>query len=274
MCTAVTESQRHSFSVVIPVWNEELFLPRLLLPLRRCLPSSEIIVADHDSEDKSRDIARHFDCAIVSGGRPGKSRNAGAAAASGEIILFLDADVVIDLPLIIKMLDHFSDGRIICVHPKLKPISDDSYISACYAVANQYIRITSKLKLHQGLGSVIAVRKSAFQFIGGFSETMTVGEDADFFSRLRQIGRIVYDENICVFVSARRFLVENKFRFAAKCLVWTLLRLIGSVRCPWGYRWVSYSRQIAEREAVYLSRVERLQQDKDERQGTQPAAVP
>ena len=168
-------------SIVIPVWNEELFLLRLLELLRRHLPSSEIIVADHNSQDRSRQIAGQFGCKIVAGGRPGMARNAGAAAASGKIIVFLDADVVFGASEINKMLAYFSDREVVCVHPRLTPMSDDAYILTCYAVVDLYFRFYPRVNLSQGLGGVIALRKSAFDVVEGFSEELTVGEDADFF---------------------------------------------------------------------------------------------
>jgi glycosyltransferase involved in cell wall biosynthesis len=245
-------------SIVIPVWNEAHYLPRLLEQLRHYLPAGEIVVSDNDSEDQSPSIARQYRCSLVQGGRPGKSRNAGAAVSTGEIILFLDADVLICATDIQKITAHFRDNRVVCVHPRLIPISDNVFIFLCYAIADLYFQFTQKIRMPQGLGSAIAVRRSAFHRVGGFDENLTVGEDVDFFRRIRCFGRIVYDRDIGTFVSARRFLVENKLAFAFKCFVWAILRFFGSSRCPWGYRWMIYPDQIIKQEAAYLSKVHPL----------------
>ena len=85
-------------SIIIPTLNEEKCLPKLL----KCIKEQtykyyEIIVADADSKDKTKQIARKFGCKVVkSGGLPAVGRNNGAKAAKGGILLFLDADSLIE----------------------------------------------------------------------------------------------------------------------------------------------------------------------------------
>ena len=83
-------------SIVIPAKNEEKYLPKLLASVKKqSFKDYEIIVADNNSKDKTKEIAKSYGCKIVKGGLPGKGRNAGAKIAKGEIILFLDADVIL-----------------------------------------------------------------------------------------------------------------------------------------------------------------------------------
>ena len=68
-------------SVIIPTFNEEKYLPRLLDSLaRQTYTDYETIVADADSTDATRAIASQHGCRIVPGGRPAEGRNAAPAS--------------------------------------------------------------------------------------------------------------------------------------------------------------------------------------------------
>jgi len=83
-------------SVIIPTFNEEKFLPFLLKSLKKqTFKDFEIIVADNNSVDATRSIAITAGAKVVKGGMPGRGRNRGAKAASGDWLLFLDADVIL-----------------------------------------------------------------------------------------------------------------------------------------------------------------------------------
>ncbi len=73
-------------SIIIPTLNEEKYLPKLLRSIKEqdFKEELEIIVADANSEDKTREIAKKFSCKIVEGGLPAKARNEGAKIAKGR----------------------------------------------------------------------------------------------------------------------------------------------------------------------------------------------
>src|SRR5207253_4607314 len=89
------------FSVIIPAYNEEQYLPRLLksIEIARSNYSGgrgeiEVIVADNDSSDATAEIAREHGARVVhvAKRRIAAARNGGARAARGEIVCFIDAD--------------------------------------------------------------------------------------------------------------------------------------------------------------------------------------
>jgi glycosyltransferase involved in cell wall biosynthesis len=88
-------------SVIMPVYNGEHVLRASLAPLaamRRSGEIAEIIVVDDGSTDASAAVAREFGASVLtSGGRlgPGGARNAAAPGALGDILWFVDADVVV-----------------------------------------------------------------------------------------------------------------------------------------------------------------------------------
>src|SRR3989344_4462300 len=84
-------------SIIIPTFNEEKYLPKLLNCIKnQTYKDYEIIIADANSKDKTKAIAKKYGCKTVRGGLPAVGRNNGAKAAKGDILLFLDADSLIE----------------------------------------------------------------------------------------------------------------------------------------------------------------------------------
>ena len=100
-------------SIIIPTLNEEKYLPLLLKSIaRQKFRDYEIIVADAGSEDKTLDIAKRYNCRIVAGGLPAKGRNEGAKVAKGDLLLFLDADVILPQKFFRRAVSEFETEKI------------------------------------------------------------------------------------------------------------------------------------------------------------------
>src|SRR5437870_923308 len=86
-----------SISVVIPVLDEEKRIRRCLEGVRALSGIAEILVVDGGSRDGTAKIARELEAVKVLGAARGRAAqmNAGAAAASGDVLLFLHADVAL-----------------------------------------------------------------------------------------------------------------------------------------------------------------------------------
>ena len=83
-------------SIIIPTYNEEEYLPVLLDSIKmQNFDDYEIIVADANSTDRTREIAEEYGCIVIDGGLPAVGRNKGAKAAKGEYLLFLDSDLML-----------------------------------------------------------------------------------------------------------------------------------------------------------------------------------
>ena len=92
-------------SIVIPTFNEEKYLPKLLESLKKqTFQQYEIIVADNNSKDNTRQLAKKYGCNVIGGGLPGIARNKGANTANYDL-LFLDADIILDDSFLHNLLD-------------------------------------------------------------------------------------------------------------------------------------------------------------------------
>lgn len=103
----------HGVSVVLPCKNEARSLAALLPELREVLSSAEVIVVDDGSSDDSADIARDHDVRIVS--HPyslgnGAAIKSGLRAATGEIIVCMDADGQHRPKDVARILDALDEG--------------------------------------------------------------------------------------------------------------------------------------------------------------------
>ena len=197
-------------SIVIPAYNEEHFLPRLLESIEdQEFRDYEIIVADNHSKDTTVKIAQQYGVRIVEGGLPAVARNRGAEAAKGEYLLFLDADTVLPKGFLGKLYDKFEEDYLdICI-PALKPIDSRKMIyKTLYDFANTYFKLMEYIK-PQGGGACIFVTKRMHRKIGGFNETLKTAEDHDYINRASEIGRFKTYTDIYLYVSVRRLEKEG-----------------------------------------------------------------
>ncbi len=193
------------FSVIIPTLNEEYFLTRNLeqiISLRRNL---EIIVTDGGSTDNTLEIAKKFNCKIVESkaGR-GTQLNAGAAVASGDILIFLHADTFLPYDAFELIEKTFSDYQVKIARFKLGFDFTSKWLEF-------YKRFTKYNSQFTRFGdSAIIVRKDFFKELGGFSDRETF-EDVDFFSRAVKLSDIFLIDDFVV-SSARRFILDGEIK--------------------------------------------------------------
>lgn len=214
-------------SVVIPAFNEEDYLGETLASLDRARAfllrggagSAEIIVVDNDSSDATAEVARGFGAAVVSESRRNvaRVRNAGASAAGGDVLVFVDADTVVPEGLLRRVAEVMAGPG--C----LGGAADTDYRPAKLA-AKIYLRAWRVAGRLGGAaqGATQFCRRDVFFALGGYDETLFMGEDVDFYRRMRQAARrqkagVSFLEDVRVVPSARRFDRWGIWR----TLVWT-----------------------------------------------------
>ena len=223
-------------SVVVPAFNEATYLPRSLSSLRqaglfladRTAHSTEVIVVDNASTDATAEVVRGFDLPVVSEERRGIAiaRNAGARAATGDILVFLDADYRVLPSFIARVAQAYHDqeelraaGVRVALEPwEIDPITRGLGYAALAAVRNLW---------NMSFG-VATFRRSCFDALGGYDEAVYGVEDLDILERLRKVqphGRDSYKvlNEILVFGSARGFYRGGRLGMGA--MVSTYIRM-------------------------------------------------
>lgn len=184
-------------SFVIPVRNDAARLRRCLSSItRNDYPREliEIIVVDNGSTDESARVAREHNAIVMQSASTSVAelRNRGARAALGAIIAFADSDHEIDSRWVRTAVDVLSSPAVAATGAPYLPDPN------CNWVQRQYDGLrarTDRAEEVTWLGSGnFAVKRSAFDRVGGFDASLTACEDVDLCNRLRLAGqRIVAD---------------------------------------------------------------------------------
>ena len=179
------------YSIIIPAYNEQDYLPTTLAALQAAMAgialSGELIVVDNNSSDNTARIARAAGTTVIfeKVNQISRARNAGAGAAQGRYLVFVDADTVVPQALLQQALDNLESNTIIgggaCVagdiptHPSLQRLLD----------LWNWVSITT----NNAAGSFIYCQREAFEEIGGFSEAVYASEEIWLSRNLKKLGK-------------------------------------------------------------------------------------
>ncbi|MDC7126658.1 MAG: glycosyltransferase [Spirochaetales bacterium] len=203
-------------SIIIPTKNEEELLPTLLQSIKKQdFEDYEVIVADAFSTDRTREIAVEYGAKVVDGGMPGVGRNAGARAAQGDFLVFLDADVMLPEGFISSLYKEMQDRYIDVATCPIVPITDIQLDRIIHKLIN--LTVMANLRVDpKAFGFCIFITRRLFNRIGGFDETIKVAEDNDLVKRASEYRPLRYLNTTYVHVSVRRFEKEGRFSYMLK----------------------------------------------------------
>ena len=179
-------------SVIVPAFNEERLLPESLAAIGTATRaftdagwSTELIVCDNNSTDRTAEIARAAGATVVfePHNQIARARNRGAGAARGEWLVFVDADSYPDAELFDDVVRDAATG---CIGG-----GADVAVDIDDAVARAWVGAWNRLSrtLKWAAGSFIFCEAAAFRELGGFSEDFYAGEEIEFSRRLKRLAR-------------------------------------------------------------------------------------
>ena len=199
-------------SIIIPTYNEEEYLPKLLESIKsQDFTDYEIIVADAQSDDNTREIAKEYGCVVVEGGLPGPGRNRGAEVAQGEILLFLDSDLELTENYLSNVIEEFESEDLGIAITQMTPLSEKKRDKYLHDLANWFMIAVENIKPHGAGCYGIISKKELHDEVNGFDENLSFGEDTDYIERVAEISEFKVLRNARIGVSTRRLEEEGLY---------------------------------------------------------------
>jgi glycosyltransferase involved in cell wall biosynthesis len=180
-------------SIVVPAFNEEKLLGETLAQIKAAASvftnigwETELIVCDNNSTDRTADIARAAGAKIVFEpvNHISRARNAGAAAATGDWLVFVDADSHPGAALIRDVAGEIQSGKCIAGGATVRWDETHPIANLWTPMVNVGFRWRRLL-----VGAFMFVETAAFQKLGGFSLEAFGGEDLEMSRRLKELAR-------------------------------------------------------------------------------------
>ncbi len=213
------------FSVIIPTYNEEKLIGKLLAELsEREIKNKydyEIIVSDGGSKDGTREIAERYADKFVEHNENrrqliSEGRNRGAEISTGEVLIFINADIRIPNPeLLFETIEkEFIPTNYIAMTCAVKVFPEEEIFADKIFLGfyNRYFSFLNLIGLGMGRGECQIMRRKDFFDLNGYDEKMAAGEDFDLFKRLRKKGKILFVQSYKVFESPRRYRKHGHIR--------------------------------------------------------------
>jgi rSAM/selenodomain-associated transferase 2 len=203
-------------SVVIPALDEAANLARLLPDLIAREPGAEVIVVDGGSDDGSDHVVARLPAVRWLAGPRGRARqmNAGAAAATGAVLLFLHADTRLPAGAGTAIDAALADAAVVGGRFDVRLDSTRRLL----AVVGWMMNLRSRLSGISTGDQAIFVRRAVFDDLGGYAD-LPLMEDIDLTRRLKRRGRVAA-LRLRVTTSARKWEQEGVVRTIA--LMWAL----------------------------------------------------
>ena len=179
-------------SFVVPAYNEERYLPATLESIHAAARALgleyEIVVADDASTDSTAELARHGGARVVptANRQIAKTRNAGARAAAGNRLVFVDADTRITSDVLRAAIAALDGGAVGGgAAPRFEGHAPGwAHFSIGVVVATMRL-------MNLAAGCFVYCRRDAFDAVGGFDERIFAGEEIYLSWALRKQGRFV-----------------------------------------------------------------------------------
>ncbi len=180
-------------SVVVPAFNEEKLITASLAAIRAAMTAftdrgwaGELIVCDNNSTDRTAELARTAGATVVFEpvNQIARARNCGAAAATGDWLVFVDADSYPSRELFGDVAATIETGRCIFGGSTAEMETSTRAGRAGILLWNTISRVCK-----WAAGSFIFCDAAAFRQVGGFSNELFAGEELDLSNKFKKLAR-------------------------------------------------------------------------------------
>jgi glycosyltransferase involved in cell wall biosynthesis len=206
------------YSIIIPTLNEEKLLPDLINqldnPQLKEKYSYEIIISDGGSQDRTIENALYKSDIIKVHIDEEKQnialgRNEGARYSNGEVLIFLNGDVLLPgVDIFFDFLENnFTYSEYAAMTCVVKVFKDDEKLSDVifHSFYNTYFYLLNVLGVGMGRGECQVIKKTFFDLVKGNNTALSAGEDFDLFKRISRYGKILFAKDLCIYESPRRY---------------------------------------------------------------------
>jgi glycosyltransferase involved in cell wall biosynthesis len=180
-------------SVVIPAFNEEKLLPATLAAVNQARQAfaplgweSEVVVCDNNSTDQTAAVARAAGARVAfePHNQIARARNTGAAAATGDWLVFVDADSRPSPGLFGSLAEAIRGGKCLAGGSTVEFETDVAWARRATTLWNAISRV-----FNYAAGSFIFCETATFRALGGFSHELYVSEEIELSQRLKKEAR-------------------------------------------------------------------------------------
>jgi glycosyltransferase involved in cell wall biosynthesis len=180
------------YSFIIPAYNEEALIGRTIETLRESAShlkgSFEIVVANDDSNDRTAEIAREKGARVIEVKKRqiAAVRNAGASIATGEILIFVDADTLVPKEILIAVEKAFEEPKVIGGGAHMRFDVNPRFWGRVGVAVFTFFYFTVA---RWAAGGFLFVRREALAKAGGWDERYFAGEEIHLSKALKKIGK-------------------------------------------------------------------------------------
>jgi glycosyltransferase involved in cell wall biosynthesis len=180
-------------SVIVPAFNEEKLLGASLAEINAAAAAFaargweyELVVCDNNSTDRTAAIARDAGAKVIFEpiNQIARARNAGASIATGDWLVFVDADSHPSVELFADVAEQVSAGKVLAGGVTIR-LDEKLFVAG---LITQFWNYSSRLTRLMA-GSFIFVEAAAFRQVGTFSHEFYAAEELDLSLRLKKLAR-------------------------------------------------------------------------------------
>jgi glycosyltransferase involved in cell wall biosynthesis len=189
-------------SVILATKNERRYIGKTLVRLLEACGeagrqgvTTEIIVVDSSTDDTYVEARRYVENVhTFSPDGVSKARNYGASLAKGRILVFMDADTLLQRLSLFDVVSNFMDKTVVSVISRVLPLSPPRTLSSSlfYVLDGMYVKLCAYLSVllkFYNRGDLTAIRKSVFDRIKGFDEKLHMLEITELLLKASHYGR-------------------------------------------------------------------------------------